>query len=82
MRRYILAPEAAFDLVEICRYLRNEANARVADRIERAILQKIVFLAGTPEAGHWRRDLTEEPVKFFAVYSYLIVYRPKQSLCR
>jgi antitoxin ParD1/3/4/toxin ParE1/3/4 len=30
-----------------------------------------------PGVGHWRRDLTNEPVKFFAVYSYLIVYRPE-----
>jgi plasmid stabilization system protein ParE len=30
-----------------------------------------------PGAGHWRRDLTDESVSFFAVYSYLIVYRPE-----
>ena len=29
-----------------------------------------------PGIGHWRHDLTDEPVKFFSVYSYLIVYRP------
>jgi len=34
-------------------------------------------LAGTPGAGHWRRDLTDEPVRFFPVYSYLIVYLPE-----
>jgi len=28
-------------------------------------------------AGHMRQDLTNEDVKFFPVYSYLIVYRPK-----
>jgi plasmid stabilization system protein ParE len=38
---------------------------------------KIVFLAGVPGGGHWRKDLTDEPVKFFSVYSYLIVYRPE-----
>jgi antitoxin ParD1/3/4 len=30
-----------------------------------------------PGAGHWRKDLTDESVRFFAVYSYLIVYRPE-----
>jgi|SRR5579863_1985951 len=77
MRRYILAPEAALDLVEIWRYLRNKANVEIAERVERAIREKIVFLASMPGAGHWRRDLTDEPVRFFAVYSFLIVYRPE-----
>jgi antitoxin ParD1/3/4/toxin ParE1/3/4 len=76
MRRYILAPEAALDLVEIWRYLKNNASVEIAERVERAIREKIVFLASAPGAGHWRRDLTDESVRFFAVYSYLIVYRP------
>lgn len=46
-------------------------------RIESAIRDRIVLLARTPGAGHWRRDLTEQPVKFFPIYSYLIVYRPE-----
>ena len=29
--------------------------------------------------GHSRRDLTDAPVRFFAVYSYLIVYRPETT---
>jgi antitoxin ParD1/3/4/toxin ParE1/3/4 len=76
-RRYVLAPEAALDLVGIRRYLQNEASVEIAERVERAIREKIVFLTTMPGAGHWRRDLTNEPVKFFAVYSYLIVYRPE-----
>jgi plasmid stabilization system protein ParE len=36
-RRYILAPEAALDLVEIWRYLKNKGNVEIADRVERAI---------------------------------------------
>jgi plasmid stabilization system protein ParE len=70
MRRYILAPEAALDLVEIWRYLKKKANVEIAERVEGAIRDKVVFLASTPGAGHWRRDLTDEPVN-----SYLIVYR-------
>jgi plasmid stabilization system protein ParE len=73
--RYALAPQAALDLVEIWRYIKERAGLTMADRVESAILEKIVFLAGTPGAGHSRKDLTEEDVKFFSVYSYLIVYR-------
>jgi len=28
----------------------------------------------TPAIGHTRQDLTDRPVKFWSVYSYLIVY--------
>ena len=37
----------------------------MADRIESAIRDKIVFLAGSPGAGHWRKNLTDQAVKFF-----------------
>jgi toxin ParE1/3/4 len=48
----------------------------MADHVEAVIRDKIVFLAGSPGAGHWRKNLTDQTVKFFPVYSYLIVYRP------
>ncbi len=53
----------------------------MADRVESVILDKIAFLATTPGAGHRREDLTDEVVKFFPVYSYLVVYRPETSRC-
>ena len=67
------------DLVQIWRYIKNNASLEMADRVESVIREKIVFLAGTPAGAHWRKDLTDEPVKFFPVYSYLIVYRPETS---
>lgn len=77
MRRYVLAPEAALDLVQIWRYIKRNASLEMADRVESVIREKIVFLAGTSGGGHWRKDLTDEQVKFFPIYSYLIVYRPE-----
>jgi plasmid stabilization system protein ParE len=74
--RFTLAPQAAVDLFEIWRYIKEQTSVTTADRVESAIRERIVFLAGTPEAGHHRRDLTGEDVKFFPVYSYLIDYRP------
>jgi toxin ParE1/3/4 len=75
--RFVLAPQAAADLVEIWSYVRRHSSVAMADRVESVIRDRIAFLAGAPGAGHWRRDLTDEDVKFFPVYSYLIVYRPK-----
>jgi toxin ParE1/3/4 len=78
-RRYVLAPEAALDLVQIWRYLKEQSSIEIADRVESVIRDKIVFLATNSGAGHWRKDLTDELVKFFPVYSYLIVYRPETT---
>jgi plasmid stabilization system protein ParE len=75
-RRYVLAPQAALDLVQIWRYLKKESSVKIADRVEAAVRDQIVSLAKRPGMGHWRKDLTDEAVKFFPVYSYLIVYRP------
>ncbi len=36
-RRYILAPQAARDLVEIWRYLRKESSEETADRVDSVI---------------------------------------------
>ena len=74
---YVLAPQAALDLVEIWRYIKAQTSVAMADRVESTIRERIAFLAGTPGAGHRRKDLTDEDVKFFPVYSYLIVYRPQ-----
>jgi len=77
--RYVLAAEAALDLAQIWRYVKKNASIEMADRVESVIRGKIVYLAGRPGGGHWRKDLTGEPVKFFSIYSYLIVYRPETS---
>lgn len=74
--RYLLAPEAANDLVQIWRYIKKQSSVEMANRVESVIRDRIAFLAENPGAGHWRRNLTDRPVKFFPVYSYLIVYRP------
>jgi plasmid stabilization system protein ParE len=74
---YVVAPQAARDLVDIWRYLVKESSEETADRVESAIRNKFAYLADFPNGGHWRRDLTTANVRFFSVYSYLIVYRPE-----
>ncbi|SRR5579859_5424118 len=75
--RYILSPRAAEDLVEIWTYIKDNAGPEIADRVSSGIREKFVFLAANPFAGHRRESLTEKNVRFFSVYSYLIVYRPE-----
>ena len=74
--RYVVAPRAAKDIVQIWRYIKSDRSREIADRIETVIRSKFALLADFPSSGHYRRDLTSEEVRFFPVYSYLIVYRP------
>ena len=75
-RRYILAPQAARDLVGIWKYLARKSGEETADRVESVIRRKIIFLTEFSNAGHERPDLTRAEVRFFSIYSYLVVYRP------
>ncbi len=49
--RYLLAPEAAVDLVNIWRYIKKQSSLEMADRVESVILDKIRFLAENPGAA-------------------------------
>ena len=74
--RYVLAPQAAQDLVEIWQYIKDQSSVAMADRVDSVIRDRIIFLSQRSAAGHRRKDLTNENVKFFSVYPYLIAYRP------
>ena len=58
--RYLLAPQAAADLVEIWNYVKEQASDTLADRIESVIRDRMAFLSRTPGAGHRRKDLKEK----------------------
>ena len=76
MRRYTLSPEAKADIREIRVYLKHEAGPRAVKAVLEKIVAAFVLLSRTPGAGHTREDLTTAPVRFWAVFSYLIVYNP------
>jgi plasmid stabilization system protein ParE len=69
----VLSPRALEDLDEIWSFLADE-SLELADRIDGEIRGAIFRLAEFPGLGHTRDDLTTLPVKFWAIYSYLIVY--------
>ena len=74
MARYLLSPEAKEDLREIQRYLVREGGRRLARYVLQEIAAAFRLLASHPDAGHLRKDLTPLPVKFWPVFSYLVVY--------
>lgn len=48
----------------------------MASYVLQEIRNALRFLAGTPGAGHVREDLTNESVRFWPVFSYLVLYDP------
>ena len=76
MPRYVLSPESKDDLRDIRDYLASHGGRRLARYVLQEIAAAFRLLASRPNAGHFRRDLTPLPVKFWPVFSYLIVYDP------
>jgi toxin ParE1/3/4 len=73
---YILSPESSDDLREIRDYLPSQGGRRLARYGLQEITTAYRLLASHLEAGHLRSDLTPLPVKFWPVFSYLVVYDP------
>jgi toxin ParE1/3/4 len=79
MKSYRLTEAAQADIFEIWSYIAPD-NPTAADRIESEILDLCQRLAERPDLGHFRRDLTDKELRFFAVRgTYLIVYNPARE---
>lgn len=75
MARYVLTDRAKHDIQQIVSYIRRR-NPSAAKRVRAELRDAMRLLADFPGLGHLREDLTDEPLRFWSVYSYLIVYRP------
>lgn len=76
MKSFRLTPAAEDDLFEIWSFIAKN-NLPAADHVEADLLNACQRLANRPDLGHFRRDLTDKPVRFFAVRdTYLVVYDP------
>jgi len=76
--RHVFARPAQRDLLEIWEFIaRDDVDA--ADRVLREIEDAVEHLADMPRSGRLRNDLTDEPLRSWPVYSYLIFYRPETS---
>jgi toxin ParE1/3/4 len=76
MSDFLIAPAARIELNQIWDYYALELqNPDAADRVRDEIFDAFHKLAKMPGMGHSRRDLADEPVRFWPVRSYLIIYR-------
>jgi toxin ParE1/3/4 len=79
MKAFLLSPEAERDLAIIKNYLLENAGVRLTRYVMGKLRAGIRLVAKNPELGHLRGDLTDDAVKFWSVFSYLIVYNPSRK---
>lgn len=79
MKRFVITRSAERDLGQIKAFLVEKAGPTVTRKVLKDIRSGLILLGSDPGVGHLREDLTERPLKFWPVYSYLIVYDPKTN---
>ncbi|MBF0269156.1 MAG: type II toxin-antitoxin system RelE/ParE family toxin [Alphaproteobacteria bacterium] len=79
MPDFIVAPAARQDLIDIWNFVADSDTA-AADRLIDRFDEAFARLAAAPGIGHQRSDLTSQPVLFWPVLRYLIVYRKGTAL--
>jgi len=69
MGRFALAPAAKDDLAEIAKYVQEQGSEDAARRVVLEMHRSMQALADMPGMGHLRRDLADESLRFWSVYS-------------
>ena len=76
MKRFVLTGPAERDLDQVKQFLVEQAGPKIARRVLSEIRNGLALLGTEPGFGHLRMDLTDRPLKFWPIYSYLVVYNP------
>ena len=74
-RTYRLSEQAEAHVDAIADFIAGD-SVDAAVKVVLALEDAFVLLASRPGIGHIREDLTSRPLKFWSVYSYLVVYDP------
>jgi len=74
MSGYVLSEDAVLDLDAIWDFIAQD-NIDAADRWTDKLFYTFESIGRESGIGHRRTDLTSEPVLFFPVGAYLIIYR-------
>ena len=72
----VFSETAREDLVALWEYIAQD-DIDAADRVRHAIREAVDTLVTLPGMGHRRDDVADETLRFWPVFSYLIVYRPQ-----
>jgi plasmid stabilization system protein ParE len=80
MSQFLLAPAAKSDLIDIWNYYAAEVgDPDLADTMRDEIFDGIRAVARKPDLGHLRRDLANEPLRFWRATSLFTEVKPDQS---
>lgn len=74
MSRFVLSPAAAADVEGIAEFLDARAP-RATGPVLRGLRDGMRRIAARPGIGRLRRDLSDEPLRFYVVWSWLVIYR-------
>ena len=74
MTRFDLSPAAATDIENIAAFLDDHAP-HATDHVLGALHNAMRRLPEMPGLGHVREDMADEPLRFYAVWSYLVIFR-------
>ena len=77
MDPFQLTEDAIVDIDAIWLYLLEREGLETADRVVTDLFKAFYKLADIPNSGHRRADLTNRPVLFYTVFSYLVIYSPE-----
>jgi plasmid stabilization system protein ParE len=75
MARFHLSKAATRDLQQIIGYIRQRSTT-AAKRVKAELRSEMIKLVSMPHMGHKREDATATHLRFWSLYSYLIVYNP------
>jgi plasmid stabilization system protein ParE len=77
-RAFVLTPAATRDIDEILTYILEHSGQAHALRVHGELCAGLAKVGAQPNLfGHIREDLADESLRVFAVFSYLIIYRPQ-----
>jgi plasmid stabilization system protein ParE len=72
---YRITPKASVELLRFVEYVARESGPERAAAVLDDLLRAAEKLGRHPDIGHLRTDLTDEPVRFWAVHGCLLIYR-------
>jgi toxin ParE1/3/4 len=78
MKNHILTPEAQANLLDIIDFIARD-DPEAADRVLAEFESEFELIGNTPGIGHYREDLLNQHHRFSSIYSYLIVYRWRET---
>lgn len=81
MSAWLISPAATLDLESIVDYIAfDQQKPEVASKLIEEFMEAFAMLSRAPHAGRVRPELTSDPVRWWVLHRYLIVYEPSEPL--